>query len=442
MKKYIFLSFLFFVTSLQSQDLTNIAGDLSSSNPTTAVLQVIAPPFSNSDERIDTHAQGFGLFTRDFAFTNKLGPTFNNFSCVSCHVFDGRGPNRISDKPATDLSPRNRGSVMLVRVSRMKNGPDGQPRRIRGAGTQLRDHHIDGSVFYNIRLRWRKVAGSYPDGSTYELRRPRIFFSIPGVKSQRVRKSLRMSPAVVGSGLIEAIPASYILSLADPEDLNNDGISGRVQYSDDFKNGGLNIGRFGFKATHPTVEQQSAAAFASDIGITNPMFNNGSASPELTQAAMDAITFYLQASTVPMARDQSNPDVIAGKNLFQTVGCDDCHRINVVTAGHSLSELNGQTIHPFTDLLLHDMGPGLADKRPEYQADGREWRTTPLWSIGIAERLLEEEGVLPTFLHDGRARTLEEAILWHDGEAATSANNFKNLSAAQRAQLIAFLKSI
>lgn len=419
-----------------------IGGDLSSDNPTVSVLQVIAPPFSSSQEKIDSHSRGFGHFTRDFSFTNKLGPLFNNFSCVSCHVFDGRGPNRISRKPATDLTPRNRGSVMLVRVSRSRVDANGKPLRVRGAGTQLRDHKSDGSVLYNIRLRWRKLCGSYPDGTPFELRRPRISFKIPGVKTRRVKRSLRMSPAVVGSGLIEAIPASFIIAQSDPYDLNNDGISGRVQYSINERTGALEIGRFGFKGIHPTLEQQGAGAFAADIGVTNPIFKSSNGKSEITQKALDDLTFYMQASTVPKARNQNDPSVIAGKALFQSVGCSDCHKFNITTGGHALPELNGQTIHPFTDLLLHDMGPLLADKRHEFQASGTEWRTTPLWSIGIAERLLADENVTPTFMHDGRARTLEEAILWHDGEAAAARYNFMNLSAADRAKLIAFLKSI
>jgi CxxC motif-containing protein (DUF1111 family) len=248
-----------------------------------------------------------------------------------------------------------------------------------------------------------------------------------------------MSPQLIGMGLLEAIPESTILALSDPRDLNGDGISGRPMYVPNRSNGLFELGRFGFKGAHPTLAQQSAAAAFNDIGVTNQLFPGDDGSKELTDDELNRLLVYQQIAGVPIARNQADPQVIRGKELFQAIGCADCHRMSLDTGNSDVPELANQRIHPFTDLLLHDMGPGLADKRAEYSASGREWRTTPLWGIGFSATL---SSIRPRYLHDGRARTLAEAILWHDGEARRSRTNFKALPRADREALIQFLKSL
>ncbi|MCB0339168.1 MAG: thiol oxidoreductase, partial [Bdellovibrionales bacterium] len=261
----------------------------------------------------------------------------------------------------------------------------------------------------------------------------------PGFKKKELRSSLRMSPLLIGVGLLEAIPEESILSLSDPEDSNNDGISGKPNYVVDIRTQGTALGRFGFKASHPTVEQQSSAAFFHDMGLTNPLFIEANLPFEVSQQELDRIVVYQVLAGVPKARYQSTDFIEKGRSIFFELGCHKCHTPTFVTGEHKYSELAGQTIHPFTDLLLHNMGPGLRDRRAEFSAKGSEWRTTPLWGLGFAKTLSE---VKPRFLHDGRARNLKEAILWHGGEAKSAKDGFKALSKSDREFLISFLNSL
>ncbi|MCB0332787.1 MAG: thiol oxidoreductase, partial [Bdellovibrionales bacterium] len=239
--------------------------------------------------------------------------------------------------------------------------------------------------------------------------------------------------------LLEAIPEYQILSWSDPEDDDNDGISGVPQYSPDKVNGGLGLGRFGFRASSPTLAQQSGAASFFDMGVTNPLFMVDGEEPETSAENFEKLVIYQALAGVPIARDQDDPTVIRGKELFQTVGCDGCHKMTVTTSDAQNPELDGQVIHPFTDLLLHDMGDGLADERAEFSASGSEWKTTPLWGLGFYKTVSH---VTPRYLHDGRALTIEEAILWHGGEAEAAQEAFKDLPKADRKALIKFLKSL
>jgi len=228
--------------------------------------------------------------------------------------------------------------------------------------------------------------------------------------------------------------------MADPSDKNKDRISGRVSMVQTIERPAKKIGRFGFKATHATLREQGAAALFNDMGISNRVLRGKDKRLEISEPDLKAMLFYMQASGVPKARNQNDSNVKAGKEIFKRIGCDDCHVMTLKTASRTkIPELANQTFHPFTDLLLHNMGSGLSDKRAEFSALGSEWRTTPLWGIGLTDDLTEKE---PAFLHDGRARTIEEAILWHDGEAKHSKQNFRGLPKAERDQLIAFLRSI
>ncbi len=415
---------------LRAQDIYSLGGDLTSSLAGRAAIQVTAPNISSEELRIEQLA-GFGVFHRFSSVAEGRGPRFNSDGCGSCHVDNGRGPVGFSSK--------SRNSTMVIKVSLAGRDSGGAPRNVPGVGEQLQDHEVGGGNLYRVKLRWKEVDGFYPDGTRYHLRRPNLDFSIPGVAGRRVRSSLRMTPIVIGPGLLEAVPEAAILAMSDPFDVNHDGISGKPQYVPDRRHDTFAVGRYGFKASHPTVEQQTAAAAAHDIGLTNVLFPAMGSAPELSEADLRLLVVYQMLAGVPYARAQEDPRVQAGKNLFQRIGCDGCHLMTMVTGGHEFVELRNQVIHPFTDLLLHDMGRGLADKRAEFSSSGSEWRTTPLWGLGYSRRISK---VQARFLHDGRARTIEEAILWHGGEASASRREFIRLSKEQRQQLLAFLDSL
>ena len=271
--------------------------------------------------------------------------------------------------------------------------------------------------------------------------------------------SPRVAPQMIGLGLLEAIPAADILANADPDDTNNDGVSGRANLVWSVEHDQPMLGRFGLKAGSPTIKEQSASAVAGDIGISSPLFPNGAGECTDTQSkcqtathgdqddrvteidaqGLDLVTFYSQNLGVPARRNVANPEVLRGKELFYQTGCASCHQPSFVT--HRLQgqhEQSFQLIWPYTDMLLHDMGDGLADNRPEARATGREWRTPPLWGIGLTEQVSEHS----YFLHDGRARSLLEAVLWHGGEAQAQRDAVTKMIKADRDALIAFLESL
>jgi len=431
--KYIVFLFasLLVVKPVWSQDITLLGGDLSNSIPGHNGIQVTAPNVTDPD-RIAKQLSGFSIFHRKVTKPEGLGPHFINSSCGGCHVQNGKGHVRIRRS-------RARENEMVIKVSLVGLDQDGAPLDVPGVGEQLLDRSLRKSNRFNVRLRWRKVKGSYPDGEKYTLRSPRLIFRIKGYKRKQIVSSLRMTPQLIGLGLIEAIPESAILNLSDPEDSNGDGISGEPNYVPNKRTGGLSIGRFGFRAGNPTVEQQSAGASFFDMGVSNVLFPQAGVESELSDDQLDKLVIYQMLAGVPKARNQDDPLVLRGKELFQTVGCNDCHVMTFTTELASHPELDNQTIHPFTDVLLHDMGPGLADRRPERAASGSEWRTTPLWGLGFVSTISR---VRQRYLHDGRARSIEEAILWHAGEAEASQLKFKDLPKTDREALIAFLNSL
>ena len=309
-------------------------------------------------------------------------------------------------------------------------------------------------------VNWQTIKDSFADGTPYELQKPIISFTDLGYGpiGDNIQVSPRVGTPMIGLGLLEAVPSAAILALADPDDRDGDGISGRPNMVEDRTHGDTRLGRFGWKAGQPSVRQQIAGAFNGDIGITSSVFpdpnhtapqaaaglgelpNGGE--PELSERALERVTFYSQNLAVPNRRNIDNPQVQRGWEAFQQANCIACHTPTLTTAPEpaspELAALAGQTIHPFTDLLLHDMGPGLADNRPEAQANGSEWRTAPLWGIGLTETVNGHT----RFLHDGRARSLSEAILWHGGEAEAAKEAYRTMSADDRAALIAFLESL
>ena len=369
-----------------------------------------------------------------------LGPLLNGQACASCHVRDGRG------------TPEEGEPGLLFRLSVPgESGPVPEP----VYGDQLQDRSIlgvpaEGRV---VRL-YVEEPGVFDDRETYSLRRPMYEFDdlAYGPISVEVQVSPRMAPAVFGAGLLEAIPEEDVVSASDPDDTDGDGISGRPNWIKDPTTGETTLGRFGWKANVPSVERQVAGAFIGDIGITSRIFpdqnctetqracsaapNGGE--PEIPDDRMEKVVFYNQTLAVPARRDLDTSDVTAGAGLFSDIGCAGCHQPRQETGDAGITALANQVIFPFTDLLLHDMGPGLADDRTDGDASGTEWRTAPLWGIGLTEVVSGHT----FFLHDGRARSLEEAILWHGGEAESATTGFRALSAQQRSQLIGFLGSL
>jgi CxxC motif-containing protein (DUF1111 family) len=373
-----------------------------------------------------------------------LGPLFNAQSCSSCHEFDGRGaPPMAADDPERGL---------LLRLSIV--GPDGSSAPDPVYGGQLQDRAINGvPVEGRIVIERTEVDGTYADGTPYTLLAPTYTVEDLGYGplADGIAVSPRIAPAVFGVGLLEAVPDDALLDLADPDDADGDGISGRVNRVLD-PAGDLVIGRFGWKANAATVEQQNAGAFHGDIGITsrlhpeqdctatqmecNAAIEGGQ--PELDDAKLERVTFYTRTLAVPARRDIGDPDTDAGARVFDELGCSSCHRPQMRTGRGQVAATSNQTIRPYTDLLLHDMGPGLADDRPDGEATGSEWRTAPLWGMG----LIDDVNGHTRLLHDGRARNAEEAILWHGGEAATAQSRFVQLDAAAREQVLQFLGSL
>ena len=306
-----------------------------------------------------------------------------------------------------------------------------------------------------VAVTYEEMPGTYGDGEPYSLRKPTYTFTDLryGPMHPETRLSPRVAPAMVGLGLLEAVPAAALLALADPDDADGDGISGRANRVWDKARRQTVPGRFGWKANQPSVAQQVAGAFLGDIGITSSLFpdencppvavacrqalNGGS--PELSDALLGHVVFYSRTLAVPARRGVQQADVRRGRQLFDAAQCGACHTPTLRTgAVPDLPDLSAQVIHPYTDLLLHDMGAGLADGRPDFEATGSEWRTPPLWGIGLVETVNRHT----YFLHDGRARNLAEAILWHGGEAEASKEYFRRLPRADREALLQFLRSL
>ena len=384
-------------------------------------------------------AAGSTTVTRD-----GLGPIFNANSCESCHIHDGKGS-----------LPSSGEAGLLVRVS-VGNDPLKGPIAHPVYGGQIQDKAVIGvPAEALVVVSYTDVKGKFKDGTAYTLRKPKIEFKKPGYGPipEDILRSARLAPHMVGLGLLENIPRATISKLEDPADKDQDGISGRANQVKDHVTGKKVMGRFGWKAEMPTVIQQSVGAFKGDLGITSPVFRkdtctasqkkclsspNGG-SPELTRKQMDRLEVYTKLIAVPARRNLENKEVRDGAKHFLDLGCHKCHVPKMKTGvDQRFPELSNQTIFPFTDLLLHDMGEGLSDGRDAYLANGNEWKTPPLWGIGLVKKINPNAG----FLHDGRARTLEEAVLWHGGEAESSREKYKSLSLRERRSLISFLNSL
>jgi CxxC motif-containing protein (DUF1111 family) len=375
-----------------------------------------------------------------------LGPLYNRISCSACHLKNARG--RPPDGPSDDAGG------LLIRLSVPGRSENGGPRLHPVYGDQLQNHGIPGVAEEGrVSIEYAEFPVTLADGETVSLRKPKIVLSDLryGPLGGDVFMSARVGPAVYGLGLLEAVSDETLLDLE--RRTKRDGIEGRVNRAWDAASGRVAIGRFGHKANVPNLPRQIAGAFLGDMGITSPLLpeENCTATqkdcrmapsarrPELTPEQLDAVVLYVRSLAVPARRHADDPAVARGESIFREIGCNECHVETLETGGFAaLPELSDQTIHPYTDLLVHDLGEELADGRPDFLAGPGEWRTAPLWGIGLAASIAEHT----TFLHDGRARSILEAVLWHGGEAAITRDRVKGLVKVDRQALLRFLESI
>jgi len=418
-----------------------------------------------------TFSIGNGLFRRLWVSApsstksaDGLGPLYNARACQRCHLKDGRG------HPPT--SPEDSAVSMFLRLS---IPPETAAQKAALAaleipvvpeptyGGQLQDTAVPGKAAEGrMAIDYEAVPFTLADGEVVTLRKPtyRIEDLAYGPLHEAVMLSPRVAPQMIGLGLLEAVDEANILAGEDPDDADGDGISGRANRVWSDLAGAPALGRFGWKAGKASLAEQSAGAIAGDIGISNPLAHDPwgdctaaqadcRAGPhgvegaddglEASEEIMANILFYSRNLAVPARRKAEDPQVLKGKELFYGANCIGCHTPKFATRRDwEEKALAGQLIWPYSDLLLHDMGEGLADGRPEGLAGGQEWRTPPLWGIGHTQSVSGHS----FFLHDGRARSLTEAILWHDGEAAAARDAFAAMPASNRAALIAFLESL
>ena len=416
---------------------------------------------------------GNGLFKRLWVkapastqASDGLGPLYNARACQRCHIKDGRGHVPTANFPQDSavsmflrlsIPPQTEAQRQALAAGHLAVIPDPT------YGTQLQDFALLPALPEGqMHITYKESITYLADGTAVTLRAPsyRIEALNYGPPHPDLLISPRVAPPMIGLGLLENIAAQDILSYADPEDLNQDGISGRPNQVWDSVQKKVTLGRFGWKAGQPNLKQQAAHAFAGDIGLSNPLVPKAAGdcmpsqtlchkmptgnSPqydnlEVPDKVLELVTFYTQHLAVPARRESQKADVQLGYHLFKQAGCHLCHVESYTTRQDSTDKsLAGQKIWPYTDLLLHDMGPGLADNRPEARASGQEWRTPPLWGLGLTQEVNKHMQLL----HDGRARGVLEAILWHGGEADTAKQFVMNLPADQRRALITFLEAL
>lgn len=384
-----------------------------------------------------------------------VGPLMNANACSACHANNGQG-----------RAPDQGGREALSSLIRLSLLDDHQPDLPAG----VIPHPVYGGQFQDranfglppegkVSVRYEYSQQTTADGEVIELRKPvwqldQLSHGAMQIMDKTLAISARVAPRIVGMGLLDRIPESQILAYADPEDRDGDGISGKAARVYDIESGDWLLGRYGWKAEASTLKQQVAAALNGDMGLTTALFpfencsseqaiceqqasgNDAPGLPEVQDHLLDKMTFYTAHLAVPTPR--LNQQTQAGWQAFNELGCESCHKVGYETAGDGL--LAGKTIWPFSDMLLHDMGPALSDGRPVFNAQGAEWRTAPLWGIGLAQKVVRKRSV--NYLHDGRARTLQEAIVWHGGEAEKSKQAFLQADKEKRLLLLQFLDSI
>jgi CxxC motif-containing protein (DUF1111 family) len=402
------------------QMATNLAGD--NAQPFVLGRRLLHTRFGDGSHTENGYAGGDLVDNPPFtAQVGKLGPRYANRSCDDCHV-----QNTRALPPAVGASL----DQYVVRVGDVTGAPSATLGHVLQSGDDL--GASEGGV----------TLASWTEEE--DLRRPVYAFSGPEPEAY----SVRIAPQLVGMGLLEAIPEEAVAALADPDDEDGDGISGRMHLVDDPQTGDRRLGRFGYKASQARVHHQVASALNTDMGVMTSVFpdpdcgadqSDCAGGVELSDGDLDHLSTYVSLLGMRPQRDLDDPVVADGQARFSTLGCAACHLPTVQTSAFAEhAELRDQTIHPYTDLLLHDLGSGLADSLPEGDASGSEWRTAPLWGIGLTPQVSQGEG----YLHDGRARTLDEAIRWHGGEAQAAKEAYEALSEPERAAVVTFLGSL
>lgn len=434
---------------------------------------IFSQPSANmSFERRQEFQVGNGLFRKDWVSapastqaSDGLGPLFNARSCQACHTKDGRG-----SVPGFDPLERPDAVALLLRLA-VPEGPDrGHPRLAPGEiallpepvyGVQLQNFAVAGlPAEGRMEIEYTPVTVKLNGGETATLMKPAYRIDNLGYGPMRkdTQISPRLAPPMIGLGLLESIHEADILANIGAD--KRDGIVGKANWVTDARTGQRALGRFNLKAGQPTVEQQSAAAFSNDMGLSTPLFPNhyGDCTPaqpqclemphgaqprfgpeEVPAKLMDFVTTYSTNLAVPQRRDADDARVLAGKKLFYEANCVACHVPKYVTSRNAKqAEHRFQLIWPYTDMLVHDMGDDLADGVSDGSASGREWRTPPLWGIGLTRTVNPNA----TWLHDGRARTLLEAVLWHGGAGQPARDRVVAMTPAERADLIRFLESL
>jgi len=411
------------------------------------------PPVVLSAAQLEVFTEGRKGFDQRWVVAPSIlglwgrGPTSNGEACIDCHENGGRG-----SPPADGTEPMR---SMLVRLSIPGAGPHAAPNPDPAYGDQLQNEGILGRVppEGDPRLTWEVRTIAMADGEIVRLRAPvldlrRLNF---GPLGGDVMTSARVAPPLIGVGLLDAVPDAAIRAIAASQ--QGKGLDGRPNVVRDLINRRDAIGRFGHKANQPSAEQQILFAYHADLGVTSHLFPEENCTPvqlqclaeppgghpELPEAFLDPVLFYVRALSVPARRSVADPQVKRGEALFAAAGCAGCHVPALQTGDYApLPALSHQIIHPYTDLLLHDMGHELADGRPDFGAGPRDWRTAPLWGLGLSHTVNGNS----TLLHDGRARNVTEAILWHGGEALASRDAFRNMPKPERDALITFLRSL
>ena len=420
-------------------------GDETIFDATSKAFGGMYPTISGYDEHV--HILGDLIFNQSFVTApapihSGLGPIFNNTACINCHHNDG-----IGLPTAGGLQ-----SSLLLRISLPGTDEHGGPVAVPGYGLQLQDKAVYGKQpECTVNINYTYQTYSFADGETYELRAPTYTLSnLYTPISGSYMLSPRLAPPMFGLGLLEAVPESEIVAFADPNDANGDGIRGKANYVWDAATQSRQLGRFGWKANTASILTQVVTAFNQDMGLTSnilpvessygqPQFDGLHDDPELPDSVVNAVKYYAQTLAVPARRNTTDATVKRGEQLFILAKCVNCHRQTLTTAVNvAFPGISNQVIHPYTDMLVHDMGPGLADNRPDFLAGPQEWRTAALWGVGLFTAV-NNPGY---YLHDGRARTLTEAIMWHGGEAAPSQAYFSKLSTADRNAVLTFLKSL
>lgn len=450
-RKYIVSAGIFllvcFLSCGKTEEILPIAGNATVADQSENAFGNAVPGLTHSE--LDAFAVGNSFFRNNWVVApasatarDGLGPVFNALSCGSCHHKDGRG------------KPPENGTDFLGLLFRVQTA-DLSPDPIYGGQIQVFSipgvpEEVTPGVTYEY------INGTYPDGTPYALRKPVYQFSDwkYGTPDPTIRFSARVAPQMPGVGLLEAIPDARFYALADENDANGDGISGRFNLVWDPVAQTYSLGRFGWKAGQPSLHAQTAKAFNEDIGITSWLFpqsllsaaqetqignlpNGGE--PEISTFHLNQVVFYCQALAVPARRNPYSPSIQSGASTFEEIGCGKCHANSVETGYYNaVPQLSNQLIFPYTDLLLHDMGDGLADGFVDHLATGNEWKTPPLWGIGLLQTVNGHQYLL----HDGRARNVEEAILWHGGEAESAKNKFMQLSGPERDALIQFIQDL